>query len=74
MDTTNNRAGSYGRITHNDLWNLERYTGFSVNICIYFVILCPWEEIAGNVVDKVCELLVPQTIHNYQIDIWCNIQ
>jgi len=24
----NDRARSYGRVTHNDLWNLERYTGF----------------------------------------------
>jgi hypothetical protein len=36
--------------------------------------LCPWEETAGNVVNKVCKPLVPQTIHNYQIDIRRNIQ
>jgi hypothetical protein len=47
----------------------KRYTGFLVTNCICLVILCPWEEVAGNVVNKVCELLVLQTIHNYQIDI-----
>jgi len=46
----------------------ELHTGFLVTNCVCFVILCPWEEIAGNVVNKMCEILVPQTIRNYQID------
>jgi hypothetical protein len=39
-----------------------------------FVNLCPWDDSAGYVVNIVCALLVPQTIHNYQIDMRYNIQ
>ena len=44
-----------------------------VTNCICFVVLLPWEVIAGDIVHKVCQLLVPQIIYDYQIDTQHNI-